>query len=351
MLSPKQREQVEYLIFVYIGIVPASATVQELFGPELAHTYPGGVNGHQLAVWLLDRCLALPQPDLFIKVVTTVDVQGELVEVHHLVRRLRQDASLWRTQVLDELWVPAEWPFIDRQELRRALTAIADGVGPAAITIEASEGHGKRTMCAYIQHLARRHRGFRPVVAELRHAPDPGVLDALVAELRMALELDLNDDTTHLDPERRAVVSARKLTRDEEALLAPEPVWLVANVVEVTGLEEGLLRFIDELLGQVQNTRVEDLRLHVVLLSNEVARLGLTNLPDLTARHVLPEVDEAAVTEWLAAAEPGKPEQMYATATAMVLRNVEARLPAPSLRLRWLAQHCIQAQRRLARTS
>ncbi len=373
MLSPEQREQVQQLIWYYIGDPPSPVTMNNLFELRLAGSHPPGLSPYALAGWFLDRCLASPKPDLFIRVVTTVDAAGVAVEVHNLVRRLRQDASLWKTKVLDELWVPTEeWPFIDRQQLRAALTDIADGEGPGAITIEGSTGYGKRTMCAYIERLAARRRlepglrAFRPVVQELGHRPE-GFLKDLVNELRWRLGMDLDDDipdldttthldldddipdldtTTHLDPERRAVVWARNLTR-HGALLAPEPVWLVANVVEVTGLEEGVLRFIDELLSQVQSTPAEVRRLHVVLLASEVATLGpMANLPDPSARYILPEVDEAAVTEWLKAAEPGKADQLYEAATQEVL--LKARPHPASMRLKWLALYCVKAQEHLA---
>jgi len=346
MLYGTQRDQIASLILNYIGMSPSAATIQGLFGLEPARTVPPGLGPYRLAGWLLDYSLAQPRPDLFIRVVAAVDAQQEALEVHDLVRRLQLDASLWHVQTLDELWIPPQWPFADRQELRQVLMTIADGAGPAAITIEAAEGHGKRTMCTYIEHLADRRGGFRPVVAELRRTPDPGALDALVADLRIMLELDLDGGTTHSDPERHAVVLARNLVR--QAIIAPEPVWLVANVIDVAGLEAGMLRFIDELLGQVQATEADLRRLRVVLLSDEVARLGLTNLPELTARHVLPEIGEAAVTEWLAAAMPGKPPQLYSAITSMVFDGVAARQPPPSARLEWLARHCRVAHRRLA---
>ena len=122
MLSPEQREQVQQLIWYYIGDPPSPVTMNSLFELRLAGSHPPGLSPYALAGWFLDRCLASPKPDLFIRVVTTVDAAGVAVEVHNLVRQLQQDASLWKTKVLDELWVPTEeWPFIDRQQLRAAL--------------------------------------------------------------------------------------------------------------------------------------------------------------------------------------------------------------------------------------
>jgi len=347
VLSDAQRAQVEDLIFDFIGVTPPPPLLRELVGPQLAREAPTGVNGARLASWMLGNALRQPQPTLFIKIVTKVDIAGELVAVQDLVQRLQQDASLWKIQVLDELWIPPDWPFVDRQSLRQMLAVMATGAGPAAVTIEAPAGHGKRTMCAYIEHLARRDGAFQPVLAELRRSPDPGVLDSLVADLRLALGLDLETDTTHHDPERQAVVLARRLAMD--AQLAPTPVWLLANVLEVTGLEDGVLRFLDELLGQVQQTPAGARRLRVVLLSDEISRLQLENLPELGARHVLPEVSEAEVSEWLEAAVPGKPPQLYSTATSLVLQTLELKRPPSSQRLEWLARSCIVAHRRLVR--
>jgi len=349
MLSDKQREQVANLILNYMGMPPSPVTIQALMGLKPVRTAPPTTNAYRLALWLLDYTLSAPHPDLFIRVIAAVDAQQELVEVHELVERLRQDASLWRTHVLDELWVPPRWPFTDRQELRQVLLTMADGDGPPAITIEAPQGYGKRTMCAYIERLAGRHEGFRPVVTHLRQEPNPGVLDALVADLRIGLGLNFNDDTTHIEPERRAVVSARSLVL--EATRAPSAAWLVANVIDAIGLEEGVLRFIDELLDQIQETPAELRRLRVVLLSDQVTGLGLEHLPDPAARYVLPEVDEAAITQWLMDAVPGKRAQLYSYATSIVLGRIEERRPLPAERLGWLARHCIAAHQLLVGTS
>jgi hypothetical protein len=356
MLTESQRKQVANLIFLQLGLTPSPATIQALVGLEAARTAPAGANAYQIAVWLLDYTLNLPQPDLFIQVVSAVDAQQELLEVQELLLRLHEDASLWQTQALDELWVPPQWPFADRSELRKVLFAMAQGNGPAAITIEAPQGHGKRTMCAYIERLAARQGSFRPVAVHLRREPSPGALDALVADLRIGLELELpkpgtGDATTHVEAERRAFVSALTLAQElaREAVFAPSATWLIANVIDGAGLEAGVLRFLDELLGQVQETPAALRRLRVVLLSDDVAGLELTHLPDLKARYVLPEVDEDAITQWLAAVVPGKPPQLYSVATSTVLAQVNQMRVAPSERLAWLARHCVSAHRTLAR--
>jgi hypothetical protein len=357
MLTESQRKQVANLILLHLGLTPSPATVQALIGLEPARTAPAGANGYQIAVWLLDYTLNLPQPDLFIRVVTAVDAQGELLEVQELLLRLRQDASIWQTQALDELWVPPQWPFADRSELRQVLFAMAQDAGPAAITIEAPQGHGKRTMCAYIERLASRQGSFRPVVVHLRREPSLGALNALVADLRIGLELELRkaglaDGTTHVEAERRAFVSALTLAQElaGDALFAPSAAWLIANVIDGAGVEPGVLRFLDELLGQVQETSAELRRLRIVLLSDDVAGLGLAHLPDLPARYVLPEIDKDAITQWLAAAVPGKPPQLYSVATSKVLATVNQMRVPPSERLAWLARHCVSAHRTLART-
>jgi hypothetical protein len=349
MLSGQQREQVVRLITNYVGISPDSATIEALVGWEYVRTMPARMNGYQTAGWLLGCTLTAPRPDLFIKVIMAVDAQGELLEVHELLRHLRQDASLWRIQALDELWIPPRWPFADRQQLRQVLLTMADGGGPAAITIEAPQGHGKQTMCTYIEHLARRHGDFNAIVTPLQKDPNPGVLAALVADLRIGLELDWDDRTIQIEPERRAVVSARALA--QEAALAPSVAWLVANVIDANDLEPGVLRFIDELLGQVMDMPSDLRRLRVVLLSDEVTGLGLTHLPDIANRHVLPDVDEPAITEWLAAAVPGKPQQAYKIAASAVLGKLEEMRVSPDRRLEWLARQCMAAHQSLARMS
>jgi len=101
------------------------------------------------------------------------------------------------------------------------------------------------------------------------------------------------------------------------------------------------------LLGQVLATPEENRRLRIVLLSDELARLGLTNLPPLEDRHVLPEVGGEAISQWLVAAVPGKSPHSYTAATATVLQSVQERAPVPSRRLEWLARSCIVAHQNL----
>jgi len=344
MLSENQRLQVQELILEYIGFPAAPASLRELVGAIALAGAPASVNAPRMAGWVLDHALGLPDPKVFIHVITTCDGGGILVDVHALVSRLQQDPSLWNPGAV-ALWVPAEWPFLDRERLRDVLAQMGRGDGPHAITIEGPDGTGKRTMAAYIGDSAR-DGTFKSVAAELRPDPAGGVLDGLVARLRVALRLELADETTHNEPERRAQILARELVN--EAAYVNHNVWLVANVIEVNGLEAGVLRFLDELLAQLQMTPPTAPRLRVVLLANEIGRLGLKNLPPLEHRHVLPEVASSAVTAWLAAAVPGKPEGLYALSSSAVIADVDRRQPPPSKRLEWISLICRQTHDKLA---
>ena len=174
-----------------------------------------------------------------------------------------------------------------------------------------------------------------------------GLLDALVADLRLALELPLAGPTTHEEPERQAEVLALALAR--EARLAPKRVWFIAYLIKPAELEPGVLRFVDELLGAVQLDELTAKHLRVAVLTDDTRASGLTRLPPPEARFVLPEVDAQSVNEWLAAAVPGKEEGLYAAAAQAVLEQLDARQAAPSRRLEWLARHCAEAHRTLVK--
>src|SRR5262249_10531744 len=60
------REQVQQLIWYYIGDPPSPVTMNSVFELPLAGSHPLG-SAHTLAGWFLDRCLASPKPDLFIR--------------------------------------------------------------------------------------------------------------------------------------------------------------------------------------------------------------------------------------------------------------------------------------------
>ena len=92
-------------------------------------------------------------------------------------------------------------------------------------------------------------------------------------------------------------------------------------------------------------------KLRVAVLTADANLLRFDNLPGLEARHVLPDLTQDAITEWLAAAVPDKPEELYAVATTQVLADLEARrsrneLPA-SRQLEWLSRQCRVAHQKL----
>jgi len=346
MLTEEQRLQVAAVIANHIGLNPQPNVLRDLIGPGLVHDAPPW-NGEKLGGWILRRALLRPGPELFVKIVLDCDAAGTLVAVHELVNRLQADAALWPS-TREALWVPPEWPFVDRESLREVLAAMARGDGPPAITIEAPAGYGKATMTDYIRDLARLEGSFGAVVERLQREPEPGLLDSIVADTRLALSLDLATDTTHEEPERRAVVLARELAR--EAAFAKARAWLVVHVIDVSGLESGVLRFVDELLGLVQTTAATANRLRVIMLADEINLLQLTNMPTVEARFVLPEVPDKAVTEWLAAAAPGKSEEMYTLATQIVFEEVAKKNPTPSNRLAWIARQSKVAHKNLMAT-
>src|SRR5688572_21567625 len=249
MLSEDQRRQVQELILNYIGSAVVPASVVDLIGPIAFASSPPGLNGPRMARWILDHSLGLPDPRIFIQVVQFSDGGGALPDVHELVSKLQADATLWNPAPV-ALWVPAEWPFLDREKLREVLRSMAQGVGPPAITIEGPDGAGKRTMAAYIQDSARMDGTFTVVSQELRPDPAGGVLDVLVARLRQRLGVVPAPDTTHEEPERQASILAQGVVSG--AATANNNVWLVVNVAEVNGLEPGLLRFLDEVLKRIQ---------------------------------------------------------------------------------------------------
>lgn len=322
--------------------------LSELVGFEALIRLPPSANAFQIAKWVVDHALSLESPDVFLKVVRTVDQAGVLIEVQRLVTEIEADGSRWiASRAVDGLWAPPAWPFIDREPLRAILTSMAQGDGPAAMSIDGSIGHGKRTMTTYIRQLAEKTQRFRTSVAELRREPGEGVLDAMVADLRLKLELDLDLRTTHEEPERKGAILARDLA--QEAVAAPMPVWFVANVLDPAGVDLGVMRFLDELIGLVGAMPELAATLRVLVLSESISLLGLKNLPPLEHRHELPEIDRPAVTQWLTAAVPGRSEKAYETTVEGVFRMMEKEPPQPPARLRTLALHCARAQKTLAK--
>ena len=342
----RRRELVEY-VFLHIGTPANPAMLQLLVGLEALSGVPAGLNGFHMAEWVVDHTLGLESPDAFLHVVRTVDQAGALADVRRVVAEIEADPSKWSAVgALGGLWAPPEWPFVDRESLRGILKTMAEGGGPPTLSIDGSVGHGKRTIATYIRQLADKRRSFRTVVAELWREPGGGVLAAVVADLRLKLDLDLDLRTTHAEPERQGEVLARDLAL--EALSAPMPVWFVANVLDPSGVDAGTMRFVDELIRLVGTVPELGAKLRVVVLSESISLLGLKNLPPVEHRHVLPEVDRQAVTQWLAAAVPGRDEALYDLTADVLFRKIDESSPPPADRLRTLAFHCAKAHRKLS---
>lgn len=348
-LDEARTNQLVELVFAFVGINPDSTVVKELIGLQAAGSAPPNLTGLRFAKWLVSHTLTRETADVFIMVVGAVDPGGAAPELHALSSELQADPSRWRADAsLGALWAPPEWPFVDRESLRQTLNLMAEGAGPTAVTIEGSLGQGKRTVSSYVGQLATQKGTFRPVVAELRREPRPGVLLSLVEEIRLRMEIDADIRTTHAEPERQAQILARDLAA--EAPSAAVPVWLVANIIEPTGIEEGILPFIDELLLLLPQLPELADKLRVLLLTESVSLLTLEHLPAAEHRHVLPDIGKEAVAAWLSQSVPGKSQALYDVTVDTLFRKIEESRPEPPNRLRALAKSCIEAHRRLSRT-
>ncbi len=141
-LTRELRIQLEVLIQNHLGLSPSLLTVRDLVGAEAVDDLPPGSNTPAVARWMVVVALARPGPETLTRIVEMVDLAGELIELRALLDRVRADAALWHSDGIDELWVPEQWPFIDRQDLRRVIKEAALGNGHPALVIEAPTGHG-----------------------------------------------------------------------------------------------------------------------------------------------------------------------------------------------------------------
>ncbi|WP_146174037.1 hypothetical protein [Saccharothrix carnea] len=342
VLTEEQYKQVADLILDHVGDPPNTGTVRDLFGPEALRRAPAGFNGyHRVRCWL-DHTLAQPTAELFITVVEMVDQAGELVSVHQTIRGLRDRTIVWRTIRTGDVWMPEGSPFADRDALRKAMADIATGGGPPVATIDGPTGYGKRTMAEYIATCARWHGNYTPLVEQLERHDDPGYVDYLAAQLRIKLGI-VPQSANDAEPERRAVTLARNLA--SAAVYSDTPVWFVANLVR-SEQDPGVLTFLDELMLQIRRSRLLAAKLRVTVLG-DFGAVRLANLPELEHRHALGEIAEPDVAAWLAAAAPGKDQELYHLTAASIMRSLAEDRPTPRLRLRLLAQKCVDAHRLL----
>ncbi len=349
MLTEEQKRQLTDLVLDHLGMVnPSPATLRGLVGAELVREAPGFANSYGCAVWVLKTALARPAPDLLIQVVESVDLAGRLPEVHAFIARLKADPSLWTVKRGDPLWLLNRRPFVDRTELRQLLGEMAAGTGPGAVVVEGPLGEGKSTVCRYVEKLAVEAPGFRPVIEEIRvETVDAVDLDLLAARLQQALQGSGTLDA-HPEPERRASNLASELALT--ATSAPQPVWLLADGIDVAGVPGELVRFVDELQGWAQRSEDVARGLRVVLLAEEISRIRLDHLPPLEARAPLPAVTETCVRDWLAAAVPGKTEILYQlTASSVARKLAEPARSGPAQRMKWLDLLVEAAHQKLAK--
>jgi hypothetical protein len=339
------RRQLVQAAYRFVGEPPAPDAIAQLIGHEAMAVAPAGRNGYRYAEWIVRYSLRQSTKDVFVRLVQRTS-SGDLVALEALVAELESDSSGWSAPT-EGLWIPTRWPFVDRTSLRDTLSAMAGGGGPPALSVEGPIGNGKRTMAAYIRHLADQTDAFEAVIRELRPEPAPGALDDVVAELWMALPPgeNANLETTHAEPERHARTLALQVALDAQE--APSPVWFVANVMDHAGLEEGTLTFIDELLRLVQSTPPIAEKLRVVVLCDQLTLLELENAPPLAARHTLPQITDAEIRQWLEAAAPGRDPALYRLVAETVIRSIEGANVSPARKLRRLSMSCARAHRKL----
>jgi hypothetical protein len=343
-LTESLERQLVESVLRFVGNPPAPDTVAALIGHGAQAEAPPGANAFNYATWIVRYSLRRPTKDIFVRLVQLSDT-GDLVALQSLVAELEADSSKWSAPV-EGLWIPTGWPFVDRASLRNTLATMANGAGPPALSIEGSFGNGKRTMAAFIRHLADETNAFEPVIRDLRPEPEPGTLFDVATELSMALGEVPDLETTHAEPERQATTLARQAAL--AAPSAPIPVWFLANVMEHAGLEEGVLVFVDELLRLVQSAPQIAAKLRVLVLCDQVSLLELENAPPLDARHTLPQITDTEIREWLEAAAPGKDPTLYQLAAETVVRSLEDEDVAPTKKLRLLSMSCKLAHRKLA---
>jgi hypothetical protein len=188
-------------------------------------------------------------------------------------------------------------------------------------------------MCSYIEDCARR-LSVATVVEHLRRTGNPHTVDFLANSLRLAMSREVT--MSPLDPRRQA----RLLARDAAQLAIP--VWFVVNLQDPLQ-DDGVLGFLDELLDQVRSDSVIAQSLRLTVLANDLSALDLTNLPDGLHRYTLPEIAHDEIGEWLERATPGLDKHKYALAARNILEVVDEWGPAPEMRLKYLAQHCVAA--------
>jgi hypothetical protein len=346
ILTDVHRRELEIRIQRFIGAGPSWDNIVDLVGLAAVDRLPAQVPTVAAARWIIDVAMGSSSAAVLLDVVAKVTLGGDSPELQTLADELNQDPAAWAGTGTEDLWVPVRRPFVDRQALRAHIAAAATGEEGSAVTvIEAPVGYGKRTVATYIEAVCQRAGILRPIVRELVPDPSPGLLDSVVAGLRSALQLPLVRPSTHVEPERAAVVLARDLAL--AASIATRRVWFIIHLPTAQGLEPGVLSFVDELMGQVQRRVSTARHLRVTLMTTNTAALGLVNLPPTEARFLLPEVAGDSIQSWFSAAVPGKPAELYEVATETVLASLAARDAAPSRRLDWLATECLETHRQL----
>ena len=350
-MTPDLHRRLVDSVVLYLGEQP-SALARTLLGATAMLRAPGAGATHEIwARWVVGYALKHSSPALFMRLVEEVDAGGALVEVHAIVASVRADPSTWEAPAERGLWVPSGWPFINRAPVRDILADMAMGRAgaPAALAIEGPYGHGKKTIGNYIERLSQETDGFVPAIVHIRPEPRPGLLKKMVSDLSMALDIEPDLTTTHVEPERQAAVHVNTLALD--ALTAPTTAWFVANFIDHRSLEQGVLTFVDALLGAVTSTPGLAEKLRVVVVCDQLSLLELDNAQALGARRTLTQITAAEIREWLEAAVPGKSGRLYDVTANGVIAALEAVPPEESDRLRIISIKCKRAQQKLASTS
>lgn len=348
VLPEDEKRKFEGLLTLHLGDATPIAGVAVFIGQIAARDAPAG-NSARIAQWLLHRALSESTPDLFLRLVQEVDRAGEVEAFHELATDLLTGSTAWRTGSASVLWLPRRRPFLDRDALRDHLTLMARGLGPPAITIEGGTGQGKRTMTRFIDDLAAVTESFIPLSFELRPDPEEFWLPTLIGQLREESGLPPPPDYWSPEAQREASTSAATLV--QEMMLNPSGavIWLVVNVVQAAGLEPEVLRFISDLVEQVQSAPELTRRLRVIVLTAKLVELQFRADFPADCRHVLPAMTSAQIRSWFAEVLPSIDSMRCAIAADSVIRRLDAECPPEPKRLSRLGSLCLRTYQTLSR--
>lgn len=327
MLSEALRKQLNQLVFDFLGVHPAVATIECLLGDGRVQHLPMVDRPFQIAVWVVDSILHEMSEHRFCNLIEQVDAGGTVPALQTLADALRAGRITWGHHYNDPLVVLDDEPFVDRESVRGLIAGMfSNTVELGCLLVLGDAGEGKSYLLPWCAKVARRVSTGKLASFQVDGSMAASLLPGIVAT-KLATDLGLN---VRLRPRQH---------EDHERWAEDLGHWIihhilkarVVSVIVLDGLHHPQIPLpVHTLIRALVRARQSDPEvnslLRIVLLGYDGGLLDRHQLNYEIRK--LEFVDRAMVRDWLERRYPGRKGYEYDVAATLICEAIPSSGPA-----------------------